>query len=128
MLSLKYIRIRQERPLEQRLTSIWRAACTEFSIPCILIYLEADAAYISTNINHLPQPAETEKLLQTLTLLQQQYTGNARGFWKHNDSYFTFDGLPRHAAMEFAAAIFQALTRTPASPGAIQVSGPASCG
>jgi hypothetical protein len=122
MLSLKYIRIRSERPLEQRLASVWRAACTEFKIPCILIYLEENAAYISANLKHLAENRlradETEapdlqqrKALtqQALKTLQLQYTGSARGYWKHNDYYYTFEAVPRHEAQALATAIFQTL-------------------
>ncbi|MBK0404261.1 hypothetical protein I5M27_14790 [Adhaeribacter sp. BT258] len=113
MLSLKYIRIRNERPLEQRLASIWRAACTEFKIPCILIYLEENAAYISANLKHLAEKPDFQEkkafTQQTLQALQYQYTGSARGYWKHNDYYYTFEAIPRSEAQALATEIFQTL-------------------
>ena len=113
MLSLKYIRIRKDRPTEQCLSSIWRDACADFGIPCVLIYLDEKCAYISASLKHLPdlpatdQPAED--LQQQFLLAQATYTGTTQGYWKHSNSYYTFDCIPRETAKEAAVAIFEVL-------------------
>ena len=114
MLSLKYIRIRKDRPVEQRLSSIWREACADFGIPCVLIYLDGDCAYISASLKHLrnlslPEPGLQqlqEKLIQT----QLQFAGARKGYWKHSDYYHTFDGIPQATAKEAASNIFAVLS------------------
>ena len=114
MLSLKYIRIRKDRLAEQRLSSIWRDACADFGIPCVLIYLDDKCAYISASLKHLPDhllPDQyTEEMQQKLLLAQENYTGTTQGYWKHSTSYHTFDCIPLEVAKEAATAIFETLS------------------
>lgn len=113
MLSLEYIRIRKDRPLEQRLASIWCAACHELNIPCVLVYLNDEDAYISANLSHLPETPDlkekTHEVQQKLACIQYRYTGSEKGYWSHNHGYFTFDCIPRDKAQEAAGTIFQVI-------------------
>lgn len=114
MLSLKYIRIRKDRPLEQRLSSIWRDACADFGIPCVLIYLDEKCAYISASLKHfatLQTPDQfAENLQQKLLQAQETYAGTTKGYWKHSNAYYTFDCIPHEVAKEAAVAIFETLS------------------
>jgi len=114
MLSLKYIRIRKDRPAEQPLSSIWRDACADFGIPCVLIYLDEKCAYISASLKHLPnlQPSDqaSEDMKQNLLLAQSTYAGTTQGYWKHSNAYHTFDCIPREAAQAAATTIFETLS------------------
>lgn len=114
MLSLKSIRIRKDRPAEQRLSSIWRDACADFGIPCVLIYLDEKCAYISASLKHLPDlqapDQHAEDIQQKLLQAQEKYAGTTQGYWKHSNSYYTFDCIPREAAKEAAVTIFETLS------------------
>ncbi len=114
MLTLKYIRIRKDRPTEQCLASIWCDACANLEIPCVLIYLDQGSAYISASLKHLPPLNATEKLTneteEKLKLIPLTYAATSKGYWKHSSTYFTFDSVPPEFADKAAAAIFDALT------------------
>lgn len=113
MLSLKYIRIRKERPAEQCLSTIWQQACADFGIPCVLIYLDGGSGYISASLKHLRNLDFPEQGLPQLheKLRQNQliFAGTTQGYWKHSDYYHTFDRIPQAVAKEAAEAIFTAL-------------------
>lgn len=113
MLSIKYIRIRKNRPLEARLASIWCAACNELNIPCVLIYVNEEDAYISANLNHLEHTPDltlqADIVHEKLVSIQHEFTGSDKGYWSHNHGYHTFDGIPKAKAQEAAGTIFQVI-------------------
>ncbi len=113
MLSIKYIRIRKERPAEQNLSSIWRDACAELGIPCIIIYQDQKKAYISASLRHLQviQPVDetAPEMQEKLQTIQTQFSVNPNGYWKHNDFYYTFDEIPVTDAKAAATLVFQSL-------------------
>ena len=115
MLNSKYIQIRNERSVEQRLASIWLDACSELEIPCILIYEGHWNAYISVNLKFIPEPLAqnlesiSEYYIHQLTLIQQKYTSAPDGYCNHNKTYHTFDGIPKEVAKQAAAEIFDTL-------------------
>jgi hypothetical protein len=115
MLNSKYIQIRKERSIEQRLASIWLDACSELEIPCILIYEGHWNAYISVNLKFIPDTfaqnleAATEHFSRELALIQQKYTAASDGYCNHNKTYHTFDSIPKEVAKQVAAEIFDTL-------------------
>jgi len=113
MLSLQYIRIRKDRPAEKCLSSIWNDACTQFQIPVVLIYMSEENAYITVNLKHLQHTAGFKnwhtEFSAPLQELQQLYTGTTKGYWKHNECYYTFDEISKPVAQEMASAIFRSL-------------------
>jgi hypothetical protein len=113
MHSSKYIQIRKERSVEQRLASIWLDACSELEIPCILIYQSHWNAYISLNLKFIPesllQSLNPEELQEKLSLIQQKYTSAATGYCQHNSTYHTFDAIPNTFAAQAAAEIFDTI-------------------
>lgn len=109
----KYIQIRKERSVEQRLASIWLDACSELEIPCILIYQGNWTAYISVNLKFIPEAqaeildvALLEKRLQTI---QEKYAATVNGYCQHNAKYHTFDGIPNEVATRAAVDIYDAI-------------------
>src|SRR6476659_7503795 len=98
----KFIQIRKERSIEQRLASIWLDACSELEIPCILIYQSHWNAYISLNLKFIPEALadkiDDEKLQEQLTFIQQKYTFTAASYCQHNLTYHTFDAIPKENA------------------------------
>ena len=84
MRSSKFIQIRKERSVEQRLASIWLDACAELEIPCILIYQSNWTAYISLNLKYIPEALaltlNAEKLQQKLATIQQKHTTSEQGY------------------------------------------------
>jgi len=109
----KYIQIRKERSVEQRLASIWLDACSELEIPCILIYQGNWTAYISVNLKFIPDSlsekldvALLEKKLQTI---QEKYTSAPTGYCQHNAKYHTFDGIPNEVATRAAVELYDAI-------------------
>lgn len=113
MRSSKFIQIRKERSVEQRLASIWLDACSELEIPCILIYQGNWTAYISLNLKFVPdalaQALDTEQLQQQLAAIQEKYTTSPNGYCQHNLTYHTFDGIPNELANLAATEIYDAV-------------------
>jgi len=113
MHSSKFIQIRKERSVEQRLASIWLDACSELEIPCILIYQGHWNAYISVNLKFVPEALaeklDPEMLQHQLTVIQQKYTSSTTGYCQHNLSYHTFDSIPKEVAQPLAAEIFDTI-------------------
>ncbi len=113
MRSSKFIQIRKERSVEQRLASIWLDACSELEIPCILVYESNWNAYISVNLKFVPEALaenlDQEKIQHQLAIIQQKYTSNTTGYCKHNNSYHTFDAIPKAHAKSAAAEIFDTI-------------------
>ncbi|MFC5270750.1 hypothetical protein [Adhaeribacter terreus] len=111
MLSLQFIRIRKERPTEKCLASIWSDACAQFQIPCVLIYLNEETAYITANLKHLKlAPDFTSRQAnfnETFQALHQKFTGSDKGYWQHNNYYHTFDAVPKPVVLEMGSAIFR---------------------
>ncbi|MFC5270751.1 hypothetical protein [Adhaeribacter terreus] len=113
MHSSKFIQIRKERSVEQRLASIWLDACCELEIPCILIYQSHWNAYISLNLKFIPEALaesfDQDELQKKLSLIQQKYTAAATGYCQHNNTYHTFDSIPNEFAAQAAAEIFDTI-------------------
>jgi hypothetical protein len=113
MHSSKFIQIRKERSIEQRLASIWLDACSELEIPCILIYQSHWNAYISLNLKFIPENLATrldpEKLQEQLAFIQQKYTFTTAGYCQHNATYHTFDAIPKETAQQVAIEIFDTI-------------------
>lgn len=113
MHSSKYIQIRKERSVEQRLASIWLDACSELEIPCILIYQGNWTAYISVNLKFIPealtQILDVVLLEQKLQTIQKKYTATISGYCQHNAQYHTFDGIPNEIATSVATEIYDAI-------------------
>ncbi|KAA9331917.1 hypothetical protein [Adhaeribacter soli] len=113
MHSSKFILIRKERSLEQRLASIWLDACAELEIPCILIYEEYRNAYISVNLKFLSESLtgklDAKKVEQQLSAIQQKFTGEVSGYCRHSNSYHTFDAIPKELAKQVAVEIYDAI-------------------
>ena len=114
MHSSKFIQIRKDRSVEQRLASIWLDACSELEIPCILIYQGHRNAYISVNLKFIPetlaQNLDPEKLKEQLSLINQKYTSQPAGYCQHNPGYHTFDGVPKEVAQELATEVFDSIS------------------
>ena len=113
MHSSKYVQIRKERSVEQRLASIWLDACSELEIPCILIYQSSRTSYISVNLKFIPESLTQvldavllEKKLQTI---QEKYTAAPTGYCRHNAHYHTFDGIPNEIATSVATEIYDTI-------------------
>src|SRR5688572_21305913 len=113
MFSSKYIQIRKERSIEQRLASIWLDACSELEIPCILIYQSNWTAYISVNLKFLPEALvdllPDMNLEAKLLCIQQKYSNQGAGYCMHNEMYHTFDAIPKELAAEAAAEIYDTI-------------------
>ena len=113
MHSSKFIQIRKERSVEQRLASIWLDACSELQIPCILVYQSHWNAYISLNLKFVPeefsQNLDPESLQQQLSEIQQKYSTAPAGYCQHNQNYHTFDAIPVNSATKAATEIFDAI-------------------
>ena len=113
MHSSKYIQIRKERSVEQRLASIWLDACSELEIPCILIYQSHWNAYLSLNLKYIPdalaEKLDLEKLQEQLAIIQEKYTFATQGYCQHNPTYHTFDGIPKETAQQVATEIFDTI-------------------
>ena len=113
MHSTKFIQIRKERSLEQRLASIWLDACSELEIPCILIYQSSWNAYISLNLKFLPEAQsealDNEMLQAKLSGIQEKYGRIKTGYCQHNATYHTFDGIPKESATAAAAEIYDTI-------------------
>lgn len=115
MHSSKFIQIRKERHVEQRLASIWLDACAELEIPCILVYEDHWNAYISLNLKFIPETL-TEKLdmdsvQQQLLSIQEKYASKAGGYCNHNNAYHTFDAVPKEHARKVATEIYDTVMR-----------------
>jgi hypothetical protein len=113
MRSSKFIQIRKDRSVEQRLASIWLDACSELEIPCILIYQGNWTAYISVNLKFLPE-ALAEKLSsleleKNLFCIHKKYAEQESGYCQHNALYHTFDGIPKELAAQVAAEIYDTI-------------------
>ena len=117
MHSSKFIQIRKERSVEQRLASIWLDACSELEIPCILIYQSNWTAYISVNLKFLPETLaeklDTLNLETKLLAIHRKYTDLDSGYCQHNSIYHTFDGIPKEVAADAAAEIYDAIMQPP---------------
>src|SRR5687768_3088211 len=115
MYSSKFIQIRKERSVEQRLASIWLDACSELEIPCILIYQDHWNAYISLNLKFVPDTLaknlDPEALQQQLAVIQQKYTATTTGYCQHNFAYHTFDAVPKEFAQPLATEIFDTIMK-----------------
>ena len=113
MRSSKFIQIRKERSVEQRLASIWLDACSELEIPCILIYQGNWTADISVNLKFIPealaQTLQSETVQQKLAGIQQKYASAASGYCQHNSTYHTFDGIPNEFASLAATEIYDTI-------------------
>jgi hypothetical protein len=113
MLSSKYIQIRKDRSVEQRLASIWLDACSELEIPCILIYQSNWTAYISVNLKFLPEAlaelVPSMDLEEKLFCIHKKYTHQEAGYCMHNALYHTFDGIPKELAAQVAAEIYDTI-------------------
>ena len=117
MHSSKFIQIRKERSVEQRLASIWLDACSELEIPCILIYQSNWTAYISVNLKFLPETLadnlDTLNLEEKLVSIHKKYTDQGAGYCQHNAKYHTFDGIPKEMACAAAAEIYDTIMLPP---------------
>ena len=113
MHSSKFIQIRKERSVEQRLASIWLDACSELEIPCILIYQGNWTAYISLNLKFIPEGLaevlDVALLEKKLQAIQEKYATTPTGYCHHNAKYHTFDSIPNETATRAAVEIYDAI-------------------